>query len=41
MSDVQTVIEPAESDALLQTVREQKTIETFNPKDSELVKKML
>jgi bilin biosynthesis protein len=41
MSDIQTAIEPAESDALLQTVREQRTIESFNSNDSELLKKIV
>ena len=41
MSDFQTAVNPAESDALLQTVREQRALETFNPNDSELLKKMV
>lgn len=41
MSDFQTAIDPAQSDALLQTVREQIALETFNPNDSELLKKMV
>ena len=41
MTDIQTAIDPAESDALLQTVREQMALATFNPSDSELLKKMV
>jgi len=41
MSDIPTAIYPAESDALLQTVREQRALETFNPNDSELLKNMV
>jgi hypothetical protein len=41
MSDIQTAIKPAESDPLLQTVREPRTIESFNFNDSELLKKMV
>ncbi|MBE9093827.1 HEAT repeat domain-containing protein [Tychonema sp. LEGE 07203] len=41
MTNIQTAIDPAESDALLQKVREQKALETFNPNDSELLKKMV
>ncbi|MEG5031595.1 hypothetical protein [Microcoleus sp. AT3-D2] len=41
MTDIQTGIEPAESDALLQTMREQMALATFNPSDSELLKKIV
>lgn len=41
MTNIQTAIDPAESDALLQTVREQRSLQTFNPNDSELLKKMV
>ena len=41
MSDFQTAVNPAESDALLQTVREQRTLESFKANDSELLKKMV
>ena len=41
MSDIQTAIKPAESDPLLQTVREPRTLESFNSNDSELLKKIV
>ena len=41
MTEIQTAIDPAESDAVLQTVREQMALKTFNPNDSELLKKMV
>lgn len=41
MTNIQTAIDPAESDALLQKVKEQRALETFNPNDSELLKKMV
>ena len=41
MTDIKTAIDPAETDALLQTVREQIALQTFNPNDSELLKQMV
>ena len=41
MTDIKTAIDPTATDALLQTVREQIALQTFNPNDSELLKRMV